>query len=492
MTENAKTSKKEALAASTDMEPVQGTVDVDIPVSVLWEAFTHANWWPRWNKCMYWVRNRDLVLGKQLIWIFQPIKWWYLYKMFAIAKIVEVEKEKKVTWEVTALPGFYARHTYSVEDLGDGRSRFGSWEQAMGPQARFGPTKKFWVAHFTFVKDRSLEGARALGETYKREGSISGATLKPKRPWLLWLMALIALLIAGAAIIGIYFYVSYLKPDHIELAPGVYAVTAGGGNSLVVKDGADVLLVDTKFPPASDWLKKWLANNIEGPVTMVVNTHYHYDHTQGNPNYPGARIYAYKTVPDLMLANDREWWDKHGGVPQPENLVDGMKTIKAGSQDVVLTYPGSAHTHGDLWVYLRRGDKEIVVTGDLVMNGYYPFLDLSSGGVDLPGLITTARGLASKYPNAVFLPGHGPVASAADVNRFADYLQSLSDSVAAARASGLSEDQAVKNIDLGKWGLSSLPSYHKGKLCLGNAENNIRWVYEIQAGTAAPWPNCAF
>ena len=55
---------------------------------------------------MYWVRNRDLVLGKQLIWIFQPIKWWYLYKMFAIAKIVEVEKEKKVTWEVTALPRF--------------------------------------------------------------------------------------------------------------------------------------------------------------------------------------------------------------------------------------------------------------------------------------------------------------------------------------------------------------------------------------------------
>jgi glyoxylase-like metal-dependent hydrolase (beta-lactamase superfamily II) len=492
MTENAKTSKKETLAASTDMEPVHGTVDVDIPVSVLWEAFTHANWWPRLNKCMYWVRNRDLVPGQHLIWIFQPIKWWYLYKMFAIAKIVEVEKEKKVTWEVNALPGFYARHTYSVEDLGDGRSRFGSWEQGMGVQARFGPTKKFWVAHFTFVKDHSLEGARTLEEVYKREGSVSGAALKPKRPWLLWLAPPVALLILAVAVLGAWFYVSYLKPDHIELAPGVYAVTAGGGNSLVLKDGADVLLVDTKFPPASDWLKNWLAKNIDGPVTMVVNTHYHYDHTQGNSNYPGARIYAYKTVPDLMRANDREWWDQHGGVPQPENLVDGVKTIKAGSQDVVLTYPGSAHTHGDLWVYLRRGDKEIIVTGDLVMNGYYPFMDLSSGGVDLPGLIATVRGLAGKYPNAVFLPGHGPVASAADVNRFADYLQSLYDSVAAARAGGLSEDQAVKNIDLGKWGLSGLPSYHKGKLCLGNAENNIRWVYEIQAGAPAPWSNCAF
>jgi len=493
MTENAKTSKKEALAASTDMEPVQGTVDVDIPVSVLWEAFTHANWWPRWNKCMYWVRNRDLVLGKQLIWIFQPIKWWYLYKMFAIAKIVEVEKEKKVTWEVTALPGFYARHTYSVEDLGDGRSRFGSWEQAMGPQARFGPTKKFWVAHFTFVKDRSLEGAKELEEIYKREGAITKDKLKPRRYWLFWLGIILLALLIIAGIVGYWFYASLLKPGHYQLAQGVHMVTNGGGNSLIVQEGNDVLLVDTKFPPASDWLKKWLDKNIDKPVSMVVNTHYHYDHTFGNPNYPQAKIYAHKTVPELMNVYDKEWWEQHrSGYPKAENLVDAQETLKVGTQDVVVTFPGNAHTHGDLWVYLKRGDREFVATGDLVMNGYYPFMDLSNGGVDIPGLIKTVREMAAKYPDAVFIPGHGNPMSAADVNRFADYLQSLSDSVAAARASGLSEDQAVKNIDLGKWGLSGLPSYHKGKLCLGSAENNIRWVYQIQAGTAAPWPNCAF
>ena len=254
-----------------------------------------------------------------------------------------------------------------------------------------------------------------------------------------------------------------------------------------------MLLVDTKFPPASDWLKKWLDKNIDKPVTMVVNTHYHYDHTLGNPNYPQAKIYAHKTVPELMNVYDKAWWEQHqSGYPKAENLVDAEKTLKVGTQDVVLTFPGNAHTHGDLWVYLKRGDREFVATGDLVMNGYYPFMDLSNGGVDIPGLIKTVREMAAKYPDAVFIPGHGYPMSAADVNRFADYLQSLSDSVAAARAEGLSEDQAVKNIDLGKWGFSGLPSYHNGKLCLGNAENNIRWVYQIQAGNAAPWPNCAF
>jgi glyoxylase-like metal-dependent hydrolase (beta-lactamase superfamily II) len=493
MSGNADISKKEALEASTDMTPVQGAVDVDIPASVLWEAFTHADWWPRWNKCMFWAKNRDLVPGRQLIWCFQPIKWWHLYKMPAIAKLVEVEKEKKVTWEVTALPGFYARHTYSVEDLGDGRSRFGSWEQAMGFQARFWPAKKFWTTHFTFVKDRSLEGARELEEIYKREGEITKDKLKPRRYRLFWLAMVLLALLVVAGIAGYWFYSSFLKPGHYQLAPGVHLVTAGGGNSLVVEDGSDVMLVDTKFPPASDWLKKWLDKNIDKPVTMVVNTHYHYDHTLGNPNYPQAKIYAYKTVPDLMNTYDKAWWGEHpGGYPKAENLVDAEKTLKVGAQDVVLTFPGNAHTHGDLWVYLKRGDREFVATGDLVMNGYYPFMDLSSGGVDVPGLIETVREMAAKYPNAVFIPGHGNPMSAADVNRFADYLETLNTSVAQARTGGLSEDQAVKNIDLGKWGLHWLPSYHQGKLCVSTAENNIRWVYQIQGGNPTPWPNCAF
>src|SRR5258708_2517738 len=105
------------LAEANDMTPVKGVVEVDIPIEVLWESFTHANGWSGWNTCFFWVGNRDLVQGQQLIWCFQPIRWWYLYKMPAIAKIVEAEKYRKVTWEVVVLPGFYARHTYHMEDL---------------------------------------------------------------------------------------------------------------------------------------------------------------------------------------------------------------------------------------------------------------------------------------------------------------------------------------------------------------------------------------
>ncbi len=174
-TEARTLTRREALDASNDMAPVQGTVDVAVPVDVLWECFLQANWWPKWNRCFFWVRNEDLIVGHKLIWAFEPVRKWLLYKMPATATIVEREERHKVTWEVTALPGFYARHTYSMEDLGNGLTRFGSWEKATGRGFRL--TRWFWLCHFTFVKDRSLEGALLLEEVYRRKGHITGLTL---------------------------------------------------------------------------------------------------------------------------------------------------------------------------------------------------------------------------------------------------------------------------------------------------------------------------
>ncbi|MEP7290560.1 MAG: SRPBCC family protein [Chloroflexota bacterium] len=186
--------QSELLAQSTDMNPVAGTVDVAIPIDLLWECFTHADAWPRWNPCMFWVRNPDLVLGQELIWVFEPMRWWYFYKLPARARIVELEPKHKVTWEVRFIPGFYARHTYSLDDLGDGRTRFGSSEQAMGSVFRL--LQWFWLAHFEFVKDRSLEGARSLEARYQQNGPLDIQKLPPKDyfPSLLW-GALVVLLI---------------------------------------------------------------------------------------------------------------------------------------------------------------------------------------------------------------------------------------------------------------------------------------------------------
>lgn len=167
--------KEKELDQSNDMTPISGTVEVDIPIDQLWDCFAHPHLWPKWNKCFFWAKNRELVLGENLVWAFQPIKWWYLYKMPASAKIVELEPQSKVTWEVTVLPGFYALHTYHMKEVGEGRSEFGSWEKAMGWNFRL--MKGFWKAHFTFVKDESLIGAEHLESVYKQAGELSKSAL---------------------------------------------------------------------------------------------------------------------------------------------------------------------------------------------------------------------------------------------------------------------------------------------------------------------------
>lgn len=100
-----------------------------------------------------------MATGSTLVWAFRPIRRRYLYRLPAVARLVVVEPEREVTWEVTALPGFHARHTYSFEDLGGSRCRFSSWEQASGPLYRW--LRPFWSAHFRFVCEESLAGAAA-------------------------------------------------------------------------------------------------------------------------------------------------------------------------------------------------------------------------------------------------------------------------------------------------------------------------------------------
>lgn len=466
--------KATMLAESDDMLPVQGVVEVDVPLEVLWNCFRQAHHWPGWNRCFFWVSNHDLVQGKSLIWCFQPIRWWYPYKMPALARIVEVEEYRKVTWEVIALPGFSARHTYHMEDLGHGRSRFGSWEQATGWSFRL--TKAFWLAHFRFVKDRSLEGAKRLEALYARNQDLQPSHLPRKAYWPFWL-SLLLLPLLPLSVALLVFYLAYLRQKAVKLAPGVHAVFGGGGNSLIVQDEQDVLLVDTKFPPASGWLKKWIAHQLGAPVTKIVNTHYHYDHTHGNSLYPGTEIITYKDVPAFLIQQDAEWWKAHQhGFPNV--LVgDGAHHLKVGKQEVVLTHPDVAHTHGDLWVHLP--EKDIIATGDLLVHTYYSFFDQTTAGVVIPRLIKVIRDLARDHPTALFVPGHGPLANAQALSRYADYLESLYRSVECLYTCGLTEKEVMRRIHLKSWGLTPLPSFYHRKLIWATARSNIRWVYQI-------------
>ena len=461
------TTKSEALQRSPDMEAVQGTVEVNIPADVLWSAFSQADRWPQWNSCMAWVQNKDLILGKHLIWVFEPLRWSYLYRLPSVAKIAELVPGQKVTWEVTALPGFYARHTYSVEDLGGGRSRFGSWEKAMGPTFR--ATKSFWLAHFTFVKNRSLQGARLLETAYQRNGKLDETTLPRRRHS--HILATVADL-AGA--------VEALMMAHEQLLPGLWAVLGGGGNSLVSKKGSTVLLVDPKVRPFSTLLHRWIGRKLGARAAVIIDTHHHYDHTFGNADYVGARMIAHVSVPDLMRLRDRSYWARHpAAIPSAPDLVDGTQVVSIEDSDILVHHLGQGHTKGDVVVETTVDDTVVVATGDLGCIGHYPFLDTGEGGAEPHGWISALRQLASTYPHATFVPGHGPVCTAKDLLEQAAYMEFMLKSVDGSMADGLAGNAIVRNIDLSSWRLAMLPVFHYG-VTLTTAASNIRAVLFLQ------------
>ncbi|HTP08679.1 MAG TPA: MBL fold metallo-hydrolase [Anaerolineae bacterium] len=455
------------LDESTDMAPVHGTVDIDVPPEVLWQCFRNANLWPRWNACMFWANNRDLVLGQKLIWAFEPIRWWYPYLLPGVANLIEVEENRKVTWEVVIMPGFYARHTYSIDDLGDGRSRFGSWEKAMGPMFR--ALKFFWIAHFIFVKDRSLQGARLLESIYARTGQLDEATLPKRRVW--YPLQNLKALLGGSDI---------LQFEVVSLAPDVWAVLGGGGNSLVVKHGDEALVVDPKMSVYARRLKHWIERDLQARVTTIIDTHYHFDHTRGNKFYPEARIIAHRTVPEAMLANDPgDWCDDPAGMPQPDNLVDQSLMLQFGSHEIEINYAGQAHTIGDMWVRVCADGHDIIATGDFATLDHYPFFDTSEYGADVQGWISAARDLATKYPDATFIPGHGPIATAKNLLHHVAYVTFLDKSVAGSRHDGLDEDGTARNVDLSSWNLAFAPIFHYGLWFLSE-NTNVRSIYRLQ------------
>lgn len=281
----------------------------------------------------------------------------------------------------------------------------------------------------------------------------------------------------AAAGVGTWFYRSFVKRRVTGLGPGLWFVSGGGGNTLVLARGDEIVVIDTKFGPGSASLSRWVDAEVGGPVTIIVNTHFHYDHTQGNPLYPEAEIWAHESVPGLMRSRDGGWWrTREAGIPHDLVGNEGRVLSVAGT-DVELHHPGPAHTHGDLYVSLPA--EGIVVTGDLLFHTYYPFFDTGHGGAVVWPLIGAVRRLAGEYPRATFVPGHGPLARATDLHRYADYLERLAGVAERVSSGKMSKLEGVRAVRAASTDLSILPSFHENRLSWATPVSDLHWCGEL-------------
>jgi cyclase len=212
----------------------------------------------------------------------------------------------------------------------------------------------------------------------------------------------------------------------IPVAGPVYMLESGGnGNVGVVADPDGVLMIDAMEEEMAGKLRAALESLPGGErVRVLVNTHWHWDHVNGNKVFgPAAVIVAHENTRALNAADQPRFGGTIKALPSgalPVLTYSDKMAAHAGGLDLRLVHYPHAHTGGDTVVFIDA--LKIVHTGDMFFNGMFPYLDVPSGG----DIVNWARQLdailAGLPEDARVIPGHGPLAGKGELKAFRDML----------------------------------------------------------------------
>ena len=210
-----------------------------------------------------------------------------------------------------------------------------------------------------------------------------------------------------------------------QVAPGV-AVLFGAGGNIGVSYGEDgTILIDDQFAPLTEKIQTAVSTLGAQPVKFLVNTHWHYDHTGGNENLgkAGAVIMAHDNVRVRMAAGQGDQKPSAKVALPVVTYADGLKLHLNGEEVRVIHMP-AGHTDGDSIVHWTKSN--VIHMGDLFfLRMSFPFVDASSGG-NVRGVIAAAdKVLAMADDQTKIIPGHGAVATKADLKQYRDMVAEI-------------------------------------------------------------------
>jgi cyclase len=246
-----------------------------------------------------------------------------------------------------------------------------------------------------------------------------------------------------------------------SLGEGMFMFSGDGGNVTAIVDDGNTLLIDSGIDSRVTELSEAVVKATMRPVTQLVNTHWHFDHIGGNVYFgsEGVSIIAQENVKKrLSSVQDVPFIGLRDGHYPPQALpavtYSSSMTLNQGSQRLILANYGSAHTDGDTVIYIAPAN--VVVVGDIFSNHFYPIIDLASGG-SIDGMIHSIDQILTLSDERTrIVPGHGPVATRADLQDYRDMLAQVRQRIQALIASGKTIEEAVaaaptKDFD-DRWG----------------------------------------
>lgn len=236
----------------------------------------------------------------------------------------------------------------------------------------------------------------------------------------------------------------------LPVAGDVYRFQGLMANCVMLKTGNTALVVDAS---ESEALARGMLAAMEKSgiqdVAYLINTHWHFDHTNGNPVFAaaGATLLAQTNVrTKLEITPTQPGNPLMPANALPEITFDTDLTIFLSNETVYLYHPetNGAHTMGDSVVYFRNAD--ILATGDILFYNKYPYIDASDNGWP-QGMAAALRDVARMIGDTtIVIPGHGPVTDKAGLLRMADMVQTVGQRVQA----GIDQGKTLKQIQAEK------------------------------------------
>ena len=220
------------------------------------------------------------------------------------------------------------------------------------------------------------------------------------------------------------------------VAGRVHVLFGSGGNMALLTGDDGAVLVDDQYAPLSAKIRAAVATVSSKPVRFVVNTHLHGDHTGGNESFgtSGAVIVAHDNVRSRLSVEQFNQRLNRRTPPAPYaalpvvTFTESM-TLHLDGDSVQVVHLPPAHTDGD--AYIRFIKANVIHLGDVFNNGGYPFVDTGSGGT-IDGFITGADAvLAIADERTRIIPGHGPVATRADLAEYRRMVATIRDRILA-------------------------------------------------------------
>ena len=222
------------------------------------------------------------------------------------------------------------------------------------------------------------------------------------------LYSFISLVVLGVGTAFVQAQDEAISPVHV--AGNIHMLEGSGGNVGVSAGEDGILIVDDKFEKDEPRVRELLKDINPGPLKFVLNTHFHGDHTGANGSFgKEAVIIAHEKVRERLSADKPK-------EALPVITYEDKISVHFNGEEIDLIHLPAGHTDTDSVVYFRGSN--VVHMGDLFFSGRFPFIDLDNGG-SVQGYRDNVATILATLPDDVkVIPGHGPLSTKADLQKF--------------------------------------------------------------------------